>query len=101
MAAPFGRDPSSGLPYSDKSKTVAGLLQLLLPCVGVCGVGRLMTGHLAIGLIQLIGYWLGFLLFLALVGFLIVPAIWIWSVVDGILMLTGSIKDSKGLPLRP
>src|SRR5262249_29474090 len=30
--APFGRDPATGVPLSDKSGTTAGLLQLFLAC---------------------------------------------------------------------
>ena len=38
--APYGRSPLTGEPLSDKSKIVAGLLQLLGP-VDVLGVGRI------------------------------------------------------------
>jgi TM2 domain-containing membrane protein YozV len=98
--APYGVHPVSGTPYSDKSKTTAGLLQLLLPFVGICGVGRLYAGHLGIGLVQLLGMFLGFLLFVVLVGFLVVPAIWLWSVIDGIVILAGDSTDAQGRPLR-
>nr|WP_206530969.1 TM2 domain-containing protein [Rhodococcus aetherivorans] len=100
-SAPYGRDPATGEPYSDKSKTTAGLLQLLLPFVGICGVGRLYLGSTAVGLIQLLGLWIGGLLTILLVGFVIIPVIWVWSVIDGIMMLTGSVRDSDGRPLRP
>ncbi|MGW3483269.1 NINE protein [Rhodococcus indonesiensis] len=100
-SAPYGRDPATGEPYSDKSKTTAGLLQLLLPFVGICGVGRLYLGSTAVGLIQLLGLWIGGLLAIVLIGFVIMPVIWVWSVIDGIMMLTGSVRDSDGRPLRP
>ena len=93
MGAPYG--------YSDKSKTAAGLLQLLLSLIGIPGVGRLYTGHLGLGLGQLVGMIVGYMLLLFLVGFLIVPAFWIWGVVDGIVMLVGDPKDAQGRPLRP
>src|SRR5690242_14514404 len=48
--APYGREPMTGQPYSDKSKVVAGVLQLLLPF----GVGRLYAGHTGIGIAQLL-----------------------------------------------
>jgi len=48
-AAPYGYDPL-GRPYSDKSKVVAGVLQLFL---GYLGVGRFYTGHTGLGLAQL------------------------------------------------
>jgi TM2 domain-containing membrane protein YozV len=91
--APYG--------WSDKSKTAAGLLQLLLSLVGVPGVGRLYAGHLGIGLGQLLGMFVGYVLLIFLVGFIIVPAMWIWGVVDGLVMLVGDPKDGQGRPLRP
>lgn len=97
----FGVQPGTGLPYSDKSKTTAGLLQVLLPFIGVAGVGRLYAGHTAIGLIQLIGLFVGYLLIFVLIGLVIAPVIWIWAVIDGIVMLAGSPVDDQGRPLRP
>lgn len=79
--APYGIDPRSGRPYSSKSKLAAGLLQIF---VGTFGVGRFYTGHIGIAIAQL----------LTCGGF------GIWSLIDGILMLTGSVDDADGLPLR-
>ncbi|MFE3289342.1 NINE protein [Rhodococcus sp. NPDC059234] len=98
--APFGRDPLTGEPMSDKSKTTAGLLQMLLPLVGVCGVGRLYTGSTGIGLAQLLGFWFGLFATFLLIGFVIFPVIWVWSFVDGIIMLSGGVRDGQGRPLR-
>ena len=81
--APYGREPVTGLPYSDRSKTVAGVLQLLLPF----GVGRLYSGHAGIGIAQL-------LLSVFFVGVL-------WSFIDGIIILVGRPTDPYGRPLRP
>ena len=80
--APFGVDPVTGMPYSDKSKMVAGLLQIFL-----FGVGRLYTGHIGIGIAQLLTT-----LFCG-VGY-------IWALIDGIMMLTGKVPDAQGRPLR-
>lgn len=91
--APYGWGP--GNQWSDKRKITAGLLQLLLPFVFVCGVGRLYSGHTAIGLLQLILYFVGFLFLPIAVG------IWLWSVVDGIAMLAGRPVDGHGRLLRP
>lgn len=80
---------------------VAGLLQILLPFIGFCGVGRLYAGNVGIGLTQLLLYWVGFPLMFVLVGFLVVPAIFIWTVIDGIVYLTSERRrDGKGLLLR-
>lgn len=79
--APYGYDPY-GRPYSDKSKIVAGILQLTL---GTLGVGRFYKGDVGIGIAQL--FTCG--------GF------GIWALIDGILLLTGdSHTDSQGRILR-
>lgn len=85
--APFGVDPRSGIPYSDKQKMVAGLLQVLL---GGFGVGRFYIGDTTTGVWQLIvtivtcgiGAW--------------------WGIIDGIIILTSdNVTDANGRPLRP
>ncbi|MFB9385667.1 DUF1707 domain-containing protein [Pseudonocardia petroleophila] len=82
-AAPYGIDPRSGVPYSDRSKVVAGVLQLVLPF----GVGRFYSGHHGIAVGQL-------LLSIFLIGA-------IWAFVDGIVLLAGHPTDPYGRPLRP
>lgn len=84
--APYGYDPVTGLPYSEKSKLVAGLLGILL---GGFGVGRFYTGHVGLGVAQLI------------VTFVTFGLGALWGFIDGIMMLAGNAKDSNGLPLRP
>jgi TM2 domain-containing membrane protein YozV len=86
-SAPYGRHPVTGQPFSDKSKTVAGLLQLL-SLIGVGGIGRFYIGDIGIGVAQL------------LVGWLTCGIGLIWPIIDAILMLTGSVPDSQGRPLR-
>ncbi|MFS8200862.1 TM2 domain-containing protein [Streptomyces sp. CWNU-52B] len=79
--APYGYD-AYGRPYSDKSKVVAGVLQIVL---GSLGIGRFYMGSVGIGIAQL--FTCG--------GF------GIWSLIDGILLLTGNdATDSRGRPLR-
>ena len=86
-AAPFGRHPVTGQPLSDKSKIVAGLLQLI-SLVGVGGIGRLYMGDIGIGVAQL------------LVGWLTCGIGLIWSIVDAVLILTGKVPDPQGRPMR-
>lgn len=83
--APWGHDPRSGLPYSDKQKVVAGILQILL---GAFGAGRFYTGHTGLAIAQIAVSWLTCGL-----GS-------IWPFIDGILMLTGRVTDANGRPLR-
>ncbi|MGC4961974.1 TM2 domain-containing protein [Gordonia sp. DT218] len=95
--APYGRDPVTGLPFSDKSKVVAGLLQIFL---GSFGVGRFYLGDNQTGGIQLGLTIIGWITAIFLVGFLILLGVGIWALIDGIMMLTGSVRDKNGLPLR-
>ena len=103
-SAPYGYGAPSGaygMTVSDKSKTTAGLLQLLLPFVGICGVGRLYAGHLGIGLTQLIGIFVSFCLSAVFIGIPFLIGIWLWSVIDGIVMLAGSQSlDGQGRTMR-
>jgi TM2 domain-containing membrane protein YozV len=79
--APFGHDPQ-GRPYSDKSKIVAGILQLFL---GTLGIGRFYVGSVGVGVAQLLTCGgLGF-----------------WSLIDGIMFLTSNDRtDAQGRVLR-
>lgn len=83
--APYGVDPYTGLPYSDKSKLVAGLLQIFL---GGLGIGRFYLGNPGMAIAQILVTWftLGF-------GAL-------WPLIDGIVLLAGRPRDSAGRPLR-
>jgi hypothetical protein len=78
--APYGIDPL-GRPYSDKSKIVAGILQLFL---GYFGAGRWYTGHYGLAVAQLVTC----------------GGCGIWALVDAILMLVGNVTDPQGRPLR-
>jgi len=80
-AAPFGRD-MMGRPYSDKSKLAAGLMQIF---IGTLGIGRFYMGNTGIGIAQLFTC----------------GGLGIWSLIDGILILSGDPVDSTGRPLRP
>ena len=83
--APYGIDPMTGMPFSDKSKMVAGLLQIFL---GSFGAGRFYTGHMGLAIAQIAVTWLT-----CGVGA-------IWPLIDGIMMLMGKVPDAQGRPLR-
>ena len=78
--APWGVD-QYGRPYSDKSKIVAGVLQLVL---GGVGAGRWYTGHYGIAVAQL----------------LTCGGLGVWALIDGIMMLVGNVTDPMGRPLH-
>ncbi|GAB2880313.1 hypothetical protein GCM10027074_55710 [Streptomyces deserti] len=79
--APYGVDPQ-GRPYSDKSKIVAGILQLFL---GTLGIGRFYVGSVGVGIAQLFTC----------------GGLGIWALIDGILFLTSNDRtDKQGRVLR-
>ncbi|UGT41136.1 TM2 domain-containing protein [Nocardia yamanashiensis] len=82
--APFGRNVF-GVPYSDKSKLTAGLLQIFL---GGFGVGRFYLGYSTIGVLQLV------------VTIVTCGVGSIWGLVDGILILVDKVPDPQGRPLK-
>lgn len=82
--APYGRD-MYGVPFSDKQKLMAGLLQIFL---GSFGVGRFYLGYTGLDIAQIAVTWLTCGLGA------------IWPLIDGIMMLTGKVPDAQGRPLR-
>ncbi|OZD04600.1 hypothetical protein CH275_15565 [Rhodococcus sp. 06-235-1A] len=96
--APYGRDPMSGEPLSDKSKIVGGLLQLFL---GWLGIGRFYLGSTGIGVAQLLLFFFGLLLIAVFgLGLILLFGLFVWHVVDGILILVGNVTDAQGRKLR-
>ncbi|WP_237720385.1 MULTISPECIES: NINE protein [Rhodococcus] len=91
--AAYGYHPVTGLPYSHKSKTTAGLLSIFF---GFFGAGRFYAGHTGLGFAMLI---VNIVLTAATLGFWLALA-WIWPLIDGICLLAGEPKDKNGLPLR-
>jgi TM2 domain-containing membrane protein YozV len=87
-SAPYGRHPLTGEPLSDKSKMVAGLLQLI-GLFGIVGIGRMYLGNVGLGIAQL------------LVGLVTcgLGAV-VWGLVDAVLIFTDKVRDSDGRPLR-
>jgi TM2 domain-containing membrane protein YozV len=71
---------------SDKSKLVAGLLQLFL---GGLGVGRFYLGYIGIGFAQL-----------AISVVTLGIAGWVWPLIDVILIFTNKVADAEGRKLR-
>ncbi|MER7553269.1 MULTISPECIES: TM2 domain-containing protein [Streptomyces] len=79
--APYGFDPQ-GRPYSDKSKVIAGVLQILL---GGLGIGRFYVGSIGVGIAQLLTF----------------GGLGVWALIDGILYLTSKDRtDKQGRVLR-
>lgn len=82
--------PAYGQPaYVDpraKSRVVAGVLQL---AIGGLGIGRFYLGYTGIGVAQIV------------VTFLTCGFGVIWTIIDGIMILTGKVPtDANGIPLK-
>lgn len=93
--APYGRHPVTGEPLSDKSKVIAGLLQLI-GLFGLLGFGRMYIGQVGFGVAQLL---IGLVVGIVTCGYgFAIPAI--WGIVDAVLMFTGNVRDPHGRPLR-
>jgi TM2 domain-containing membrane protein YozV len=78
-------DPRTGLIFSERSKMIAGLLQILL---GAFGAGRFYTGHHGIAIAQLV------------VTLLTCGIGSLWGLIDGILILVNGGTDAEGNVLR-
>jgi len=79
--------PGAGAP---KSRIAAGILGILL---GGLGIHNFYLGYTGRGIAQL-------LISILSCGWL-APVAWIWGLIEGILIFTGSIAtDAKGVPLR-
>jgi TM2 domain-containing membrane protein YozV len=80
-------DPATGLPWSDKSKVVAGVLQIVL---GGFGAGRFYTGHHGMAALQLV------------VTLVTCGLGSLWGLIDGIMILVNNnTTDAQGRVLRP
>lgn len=103
--APYGRDPVTGKPLSDKLGVTAGVLQLFL---GTFGVGRFYIGSKVIGGCQL-GLTILFVVLSnltasshtasTLVGFSGL-GVMVWAIIDALRMFTRTVTDGQGRKLR-
>ncbi len=84
-------------PAGAKSKIAAGLLAIFL---GTFGVHNFYLGYTSKAVIQLVLTIVGILLSCIAIGVFVVLGVWIWTLIEGIMILTGSINaDAKGTPL--
>ena len=83
-----------------KSKVMAGLLGIFFPA-GALGIHRFYLGYTGLGIAHVILLIVGIPLSFIGIGIPILIGNIIWCVIEGIMILTGSIsKDASGRPLR-
>ena len=81
-----------------KSKMAAGLLGIFL---GQFGVHNFYLGYTGKAVAQLLLTIFGYILAIFIVGIFMVAAAGIWGLVEGIMILSGSINtDANGVPLK-
>lgn len=81
-----------------KSRVAAGLLGIFL---GGFGAHNFYLGNTDKAIIQLIICIVGIVLTCLVIGAFMIIGAYIWGLVEGIMILTGSIRtDAKGVPLR-
>lgn len=90
-----------GQPYGTgsppKQAVIAGLLQIFL---GSLGIGRFYIGDNVLGGIQLALGVVGMFLFVfCFLGIFILIPLWIWTLIDAIMMFNGQVRDSEGRQL--
>ena len=81
-----------------KSKMAAGLLGIFL---GQFGVHNFYLGYTGKAVAQLLLTIFGYILAIFIIGIFMVAAAGIWGLVEGIMILSGSINtDANGVPLK-
>jgi TM2 domain-containing membrane protein YozV len=81
-----------------KSAVAAGLLQIFL---GTFGAGRFYIGSTGVAIAQLVLGLMGlFFTLFCFIGMVILIPLWIWTLIDGIMMFAGAVTDSYGRKLQ-
>lgn len=87
----------TGVAIGGKSKMAAGLLAIFL---GSYGIHNFYLGYTKKAVTQLVITLVGYLLCCVVIGIIPVVGVAIWALVEGIMILTGSINvDGNGMPL--
>ena len=79
---------------STKSRLAAFLLALFL---GEFGAHRFYTGKIGTAVVMLVLAIIGYATFIVVVGWFFLAAVWIWKLVDWIMIIAGNFKDKQGM----
>lgn len=83
-----------------KSKVAAALLFFFL---GELGIGNFYLGQNNLGITKLVLFFIGIFTFIFIIGAVILGALWIWKMVEFVMVLTGGggyDRDARGVPLQ-
>ncbi len=86
---------SSGV-QSPKSRLAATILAFFL---GELGAHRFYIGKTATAVVMLVLTIIGYATIVFLFGFIPLAVVWVWNLIDFIMIVAGTMKDSKGLPI--
>ena len=92
--------PNCGQPFQNESEKswIAALLLCLF--LGHCGAHNFYVGKTGQGVAQLLLNIFGWLTCIIIVGFFLLIPLWIWVLVDFIMICTGSFKTVDGTDLK-
>lgn len=94
--------PYNGVPAqaAPKNKIVAAILFLFL---GELGIGNFYMGQNNLGITKIVLFLIGCVTAFFIIGFVILGALWIWKMVEFVMVLTGGggyDRDANGVPLQ-
>jgi TM2 domain-containing membrane protein YozV len=95
--APYGRDPLTGEPRSDKFKLVAAFLQFPF---GPVGLGRFYLGYQLIGFISVAVFLVSLAITIAFGWWFLWVVLGLWSLIDCVQIIGGHVPDAEGRKLK-
>jgi TM2 domain-containing membrane protein YozV len=88
--------PAAGVAMGGVSPKSRLITLILLILVGQLGVHRFFVGKVGTGIVQLLLTVAGYALLVLVIGFIPLTAMWIWLLIDLIMLLMGKFKDKNG-----
>jgi TM2 domain-containing membrane protein YozV len=82
---------------SAKSRTIALLLSIFL---GQVGAHRFYLGKIGTAVVMLILTIVGYATIVLIFGFIPLAVVWVWNLIDLIMIIAGSMKDKEGKPVH-
>lgn len=77
---PYQPGPYPVTAVRPRGRALGAIVSVFLP-----GIGSMINGSVGIGVIIFVSYLISCLLCLVVIGFILVPAVWIWAIIDGVI----------------